>query len=626
MVNVIDKCPQPQRKHPNDTTVLLDILPTGYDRIMAWSTTALHRNRAFLLLDLGGVIRSHARFASLCGVRSIRMISIQPQFCVTKNPNVELLRLLTRLGVDLRCSSVHDVLAVREAFGECSCVRTSVHTSVTQNGCDYSVDHQHVNRNKVGNGIARLVDDVSRTRKPNGYLRRLFQDNMYKNGQRRRRGLDSHINDDEYLTHLAVDGPDEVKRISDTMSRILPRIQNNREGEKEEKKGTIGYILRFPNDCNIILTDRTWENLVLTTYTATVKTGDRLVGVSVDLSPWSRALVTDTEMASANRVLMNVCKHLRLFRLLLLSVGQARIRIDLTDLPTPFTRDLVECLTHALETLVSSDVTIDELVKVHVVHNCDKEHSVGVTAGRLQNLLEVTNTRHTDPSAGVSYTADVSEHLVADSGALCTRIIGKKVTKKVRTTEANFSKKKEGEAEVHYYIDDGCYGSLGSSCKSVNINTMEHNGVADGTTQIHTEKGERRHMPIPLYGDHGKDTTKRSRPQHTYTRKRTISNDDYLKLSPWKNTTSPPTDIGGYVNATVWGPTCDGLDKVCKSVQLPGDLEANQDWLVFPHLGCGGFGGGFGLGTAFNGIDPPDTAYCVLDYFSRDFNDALMSG
>ena len=70
-----------------------------------------------------------------------------------------------------------------------------------------------------------------------------------------------------------------------------------------------------------------------------------------------------------------------------------------------------------------------------------------------------------------------------------------------------------------------------------------------------------------------------------------------------------------FVKSTVWGPTCDGLDKVCESVLLPDDLSA-RDWLVFSNLGCGGFGGGLGLGTAFNGFDPPDVAYCVLGYFS----------
>ena len=69
--------------------------------------------------------------------------------------------------------------------------------------------------------------------------------------------------------------------------------------------------------------------------------------------------------------------------------------------------------------------------------------------------------------------------------------------------------------------------------------------------------------------------------------------------------------------STVWGPTCDGLDKVCDHVLLPSDLQANRDWLVFSNLGCGGFGGGLGLGTAFNGFDPPDVSYCVLGYFAH---------
>jgi diaminopimelate decarboxylase len=81
----------------------------------------------------------------------------------------------------------------------------------------------------------------------------------------------------------------------------------------------------------------------------------------------------------------------------------------------------------------------------------------------------------------------------------------------------------------------------------------------------------------------------------------------------------PPDDTNKSSNlvlSTVWGPTCDGLDKVCDKVLLPVDLKANRDWLVFSNLGCGGYAGGLGLGTAFNGFDPPDVAYCVLGYFA----------
>ncbi|KDD72011.1 hypothetical protein H632_c4005p0, partial [Helicosporidium sp. ATCC 50920] len=53
-----------------------------------------------------------------------------------------------------------------------------------------------------------------------------------------------------------------------------------------------------------------------------------------------------------------------------------------------------------------------------------------------------------------------------------------------------------------------------------------------------------------------------------------------------------------YAPATVFGPTCDGLDTVLEDHPLPEDLVPG-DWLVFDNMGaythCGA--------TAFNGID-----------------------
>lgn len=683
-VIVVDSLEESQSPQSNNA-MLLDILPTGYDRIMAWSTTVRHRNRAFLLLDLGGVIRSHARFVSLCGLRSLMKVSIQPQFCVTKNPNVELLRLLTRLGVDLRCSSVHDVLAVGEAFGNCALFgyghgdRTpSVDSNIKryERMCILSSDsispsqlkrmHNVVTKDKRNKGKSekgrnflyrgRLVDDASRTRKPNSYLRRLFQaKTMYSfpSKEKNKGSSESHLYDVDNFMHLAVDGPDEVIRISNTMSRFFPNVPHYDE-KKKMCVNKNGYILRMPavsKDEKISCDDyinmrQIWGDLVLTTYAASIKTGDLLVGVSVDLSPWS-VLLASSYRSSTNieaykvgkmpTILINLCTQLRLFRLLMLSVEQTRIRVDLTGLPIPFTRNLVECLTYALDTLVSSDVTMEELLQVHVGHNFDNDYGNNVTSERLQLLLETTNSRSTAQPVGVYYTADVSEYLVSNSGALCTRIIGKKSMKEdavlmkgeIKSTIEglqSLTKNVEGNSVVHYYIDDGCYGSLGSSFRSSKYNEEKYCHDRDKYNYIDKEK--RRHMPIPLYGDCGKITKYRSRPKHTYTRKDKVTSSTKVlmdvQFSPLREITSHSETSCGNIKATVWGPTCDGLDKVCESVLLPGNLETNRDWLVFPHLGCGGFGGGFGLGTAFNGLDPPDTAYCVLDYFSRDFNEEIL--
>ena len=121
-------------------------------------------------------------------------------------------------------------------------------------------------------------------------------------------------------------------------------------------------------------------------------------------------------------------------------------------------------------------------------------------------------------------------HLIVDTTraltpvALCSRIIG------VRPN---------GKNGRHYYIDDGCYGSLTSNM-----------------------------TPMPLQKE---------------------ANDDSV------------------FSSTVWGPTCDGLDKVASGVPLP-KLE-QDDWLVFEGVSSAG------LSTNFNGFSPPDTVFCILGYY-----------
>jgi diaminopimelate decarboxylase len=141
-------------------------------------------------------------------------------------------------------------------------------------------------------------------------------------------------------------------------------------------------------------------------------------------------------------------------------------------------------------------------------------------------------------------TVDVTQMLVAPAGALCTRIIG------VKREETD-----TGTTRQHYYIDDGCYGSLYQA------------GMGDSSF-----------LPMPL-----------------------------LSRPPAETGEAPSADVH---LSTVWGPTCDGLDRVCRDIPLP--CLQRDDWLVFPNLGCSS---SEGLGTAFNGFDPPDTAYCVLGYF-----------
>jgi len=370
--------------------------------------------------------------------------------------------------------------------------------------------------------------------------------------------------------------------------------------------------------------NRSWEHLILNVYTEAKKQGGELVGVSVDLSEWSEELlksenqdnnlnkvdddgndednVTNFEDASSNEfILTDICTRLRIFRLLLLSVGQYRIRIDLTGLP-PLEREYYQILTRYLSDFVSCDVTVEELLQMNVSSNNNGIIDLTENNTKLTKQMEEMKDLANDPmTCSLIFTADISDHLVTRAGALCTRIIGVKTNESMPTNEEE--KNDDKKSSIHYFIDDGCYGSLGSS-------------------------SSQKHCPVPLYGNNfiHKSTSRRclAAPLPQVIADSTL---DQTSSSSLKNDLPNSNDLllssslpssnasNNHVLATVWGPTCDGLDKVSESVLLPKDLQANRDWLVFSQLGCGGFGGGLGLGTAFNGFDPPDVVYCVLGYF-----------
>jgi len=546
---------------------ILSILPAGFDETSALTSSIQNRKRAFMLMDLGRVIRAHAQFITFtCGFEDVsagdlppthklrRMgqnsnnvarkrkgVYIQPQFKVMKNPSVELLKLLTRLGVDLRCNTSDDVLAASQAVNE----------ERRERAGDRDEDILNV-QFQYGEEAMVLVDDVSKTRKPNGYFRRLLQA--------------QYSNHATSYVEVAVDSVDEVHRISNTARTFARRNNSNTEIEG------CRFMLRLPAVQEIGNDEKengTWERLVLIVHAAALEEKGDLVGVSVDLTPWSDLLSSPDE---AQRILNDICTRLRIFRLLLLSVGQYHIRIDLTGLPYPLSREHSQALTQTLKNIICCNVSEEELEQLHI-SECD-----GNGTNQIQTIAAMAN----DPSScSLRFTADVSDHLVARAGALCTRIIGVKNGKGF-TQDGRDEDVKEDAIAKHYYIDDGCYGSLGSD----------------------ESKPDKKHLPVPLYGGS-------LAPKSTLALKKKY---DHRQVSPMP--ANVHIDTSNQVKSTVWGPTCDGLDKVCDTVMLPNDLKANRDWLVFSNLGCGGFGGGLGLGTAFNGFDPPDVSYCVLGYFS----------
>ena len=190
------------------------------------------------------------------------------------------------------------------------------------------------------------------------------------------------------------------------------------------------------------------------------------------------------------------------------------------ELPKEGLEDFFDRLTHLLEYIRGS----------LYLPNC-QIHLTCLAPAIDPMVLEWLNHYHAQQVDSSVVTLDVSHLLVANAGALCTRIIG------VKQNEPG---------KIHYYIDDGCYGSLSKDAAS----------------------------PMPLQSRN----------------ERNDSDDDSKRQEQ--------------LLATVWGPTCDGLDKVCSDISLP--KLSRDDWLVFGDLGfCQ-------VGTSFNGFAPPDIAYCVL--------------
>jgi Pyridoxal-dependent decarboxylase, C-terminal sheet domain len=300
---------------------------------------------------------------------------------------------------------------------------------------------------------------------------------------------------------VVVDGPEEVTRVFAALQRVQQR--RNHKHEQPPPTRNLYFVLKLPSKDATV---ENWQGLVQSTQHA-IKSSNMeghsmavLTGISVDVSGGFDRQMIENALDTVEGYWHS------------LPTKGPGVRLDLTGVTMP---------------------PKEETIKMWKV------------------LSERPNLSH--------ITVDVSHALVSPAGALCTRIIGVKEEKmkspKNDAIETNIEDHGKSNIRMHYYIDDGCYGSLYSAA--------EHNAISD---------------PLPLGVDHDDPT------------------------NPGDGTTTH--------TSTVWGPTCDGLDRVCRDIPLP-KLHRDQ-WLVFPNLGCRI---GEGLGTAFNGFAPPDTAYCVLGYW-----------
>jgi ornithine decarboxylase len=421
-------------KEKDEAASILSVLPADYSFTQAIFDMSQTRSRAFLLLDLAAIVKTHVCWRKQLGKH------VQFVYQVQHNSNPKLLQVLQRLQVGLRVATKYDL--------DMLCA-DDVHDNARST-------HNNNNKNSSSSPPPKIIlmDHTSSGAKTNSFYRKLVLD--------------------QKVTTLAVDGPDEVIRLHQALSSMAQR--------RKQELPSLSLIFRVPQDTS-----------------------------NAKIKPGSRALLQDTQGVATQYFHQVVGISLEL-------------PSDDNEACYPefcqMTSSLLACLQEDLE-------------------------------GTALPQLDLTGLRLTDtiPAYWMDWfvqlkphtqriTLDVSYLLVANAGALCTRIIG------VKQNESD---------SMHYYIDDGCYGSLYNST------------------------GEAR-IPLPL----------RTR------------GDEYNKDKDIMDESSSCQ----LMKATVWGPTCDGLDKVCQDIELP--IMARDDWLVFPNLGfCN-------VGTAFNGLPPPDTAYCVL--------------
>mmetsp|Transcript_3015 Transcript_3015/g.4958 ORF Transcript_3015/g.4958 Transcript_3015/m.4958 type:complete len:571 (-) Transcript_3015:107-1819(-) len=150
-------------------------------------------------------------------------------------------------------------------------------------------------------------------------------------------------------------------------------------------------------------------------------------------------------------------------------------------------------------------------------------------------------------------TVEAGGVLLAGGSHLAARVQG---SRRVPVPSAPSAAMEEDAYQAtQYYLDDGCYGSL--------------SGLL-----LDTDKDGRRRRPV-------------------------ISTTLDARGKPLPRTELAP--------ATVWGPTCDGVDCVAKLATLPPSLGAG-DWVVVEDVGAGR---PRGRATDFNGLKTAEPVYCL---------------
>lgn len=314
---------QQQATNENDTQkvqddVLLSILPAGYDWNQAVLKMATVRSRAFWLVDLAAIIHRLVSWQKLRTSPSKKQGAahhprIKFLYHVSANAHAQLLTVLHRFS-----PSVGLVTTTKFDLEQCRKVLLLGRQSSEGGG-----NHRH-------HQVQLLYD------KPDGYLRTaVLQKSPSSAEPTRNTTVDNDDNSSQQQPHglvlscLAVDGPDEVQRIVDSLQRMVKRRQRRRNGRDDSYYSTttgqplpprLDFILRLPSsptatasternpDDDAALLEKQWKSLwqatleriqqtsssTTTTTPSSSSAGSsscsggshvrKLVGVSVDLA------------------------------------------------------------------------------------------------------------------------------------------------------------------------------------------------------------------------------------------------------------------------------------------------------------------------------------------------------
>jgi len=468
---------------------VLSVLPSGYDWNRAVRETAAKRSRAFWLLDLSTIIRTTVdwkhRYCSGGGSsgNSSSRKGGRVQFVYdlhhSSNADVILLQVLLQSGiVSLATSSKWDLERARNAVQKAAGYSSS--SSSSSLGGD---KHDPC-----------IFDCTSVTGKPDGYIREWIRQSSSSS---------SNSGAASKAGPLVVDGPEEVRRVCSSVDRILRRRRRQLEvtgggggngnlSIANARDCRVDFILRLPG-----LDPDEWRSILQSTARALAEHSCRLVGISFDLSFPEAASDTDQQSCHLEAI-ESLLDYLAEF-----DVVEKDLRIDLTGVP------LVAASTNTAGRNVATASSNEQEFSEAVVSWWNR------LLHQRQDVSQIT--------------VDATRLLVEPAGALCTRIIGVRrqegACRKDGIDGAESTRREAADVQRrHYYIDDGCYGSLYS------------NNRGDDSSLC----------PLPLFSQQGRD-----------------SQFDIVKgkQGPTEciNTFDGKTQL---YRTTIWGPTCDGLDRV----------------------------------------------------------------